>query len=170
MDSQESASRVADALYGWVVDEPAATLSGGLIYQCARQTVALLKDLLHDLLLAAARSDKCDLYRVCDNWQRQGDSLRRRLRRVLNWRDPSARLTEKRVAGEQTACVAVGSAAQKEQVEDGQLDRVAAREGADEQLLILVGQFLGVVQVFRVDRMDGRLAQVGGDLVKQLLL
>lgn len=68
---------------------------------------------------------------------------------------------------EEGAGVAVGAAAQKDEVEDGEADGVTAGEAADERLFVLVGEFLGIVEVGGVDGMDGGLL-VGGDLVEEL--
>lgn len=72
------------------------------------------------------------------------------------------------MAGEEGASVAVGAAAQEDQVEHRDLDAVASSKSLDKRLLVLVGQFLNVIEVLGVDGVDGRLAHFGGDLVEQL--
>lgn len=65
----KAAFGVADALDGRLVDEPAAAVAGGVIDECAwkARSRALLEDLLHDALLAAASSDKGDTHSVCND-------------------------------------------------------------------------------------------------------
>lgn len=74
------------------------------------------------------------------------------------------------MAGEQAAGVAVGAGAEQQEVEDGQAHAVAAGEAGDEGLFVLVGQLLGVVEIGGVDGVDGRGAELLGDLLEQLLL
>jgi hypothetical protein len=74
------------------------------------------------------------------------------------------------VAGEQAARVAVGPAPEQEEVEDRELDAVAGGEARDQELLVLVGQLLHVVEVCHVDGVHGGLAHGGGDLVEELVL
>lgn len=62
----EAALGVADALDGRLVNEPAASVASGIVDECAgkARSRALLEDLLHDTLLAAASSDKGDTHSV----------------------------------------------------------------------------------------------------------
>lgn len=160
--------RKADALDGGLVDEPAASVSRSLVDESAGQTRAGVEDLLHDILLAAAGGNKSDADGVRDDGQRQGDSLGGRLGRVLDGGDPGVGLAEQLVAGEEGAGVAVGPAAEQQQVKDGQADRVAGGEAGDERLLVLVGELLDVAEVLRVDCVHGGGLLVRGQLVEQL--
>jgi hypothetical protein len=169
MVSEESPSRKADALDSRLVDEPTAAFTSTLIDKSARQTTVGIEDLLHDVLLAAASSDERDTNGVVDDWKSEGDALGRRLRGVFNGSNPGVDFTEQFMAREKRAGVSVGSAAEEEEVEDRQTDRVAAGEAGNECLLVLVGKFLQVVQVFCVDGVHGGLL-VLGDLVQKFLL
>ena len=51
------------------------------------------------------------------------------------------------MSGKETARVAVGSAAEKDEVEDGHADGVARGEGVDELCLVVVGEGLEEVLV-----------------------
>lgn len=102
-----------------------------------------------------------------DDGQGEGDALGRGLRGVVDGGDPGVRLAQEGVAGEEGAGVAVGTAAEEEEVEDGEADRVAAGEAGDEDLLVAVGDLLEVVEVGDVDGVDGGLL-VGGELVEEL--
>lgn len=158
----------ADALNGGLVDEPAAPVSRSFVDESARQARASVENLLHDVLLAGAGGDKGDADGVRDDGQRQGDSLGGRLGRVLDGGDPGVGLAEQLVAGEEGAGVAVGPAAEQQQVKDGQADRVARGEAGDERLLVLVGELLDVAEVLRVDGVHGGGLLVRGQLVEQL--
>lgn len=105
---------------------------------------------------------------MCNNGQSQGDSLGGWLGRVLDGRDPGVGLAQQLVAGKQRASVAVGPAAEQEEVEDGQAHGVARGEAADERLFVLVGELLDVVEVLGVDCVHGGGLLVGGQLVEQL--
>ncbi|TLS28666.1 hypothetical protein PpBr36_00442 [Pyricularia pennisetigena] len=165
---EKRVTKKADALDGWIVDEPRTPVPCALVHEGARQARFLVKDLLHNLLLAAAGGDKGDAHAVGDHGQGQGDAARRGLGAVLDGGDPGARLAQQLVAGEQAAGVAVGAAAEQQQVEDRELDAVAAGEAADQGLLVAVGQLLRVVEDLGVDGVHGRLGPL--DLVQQLLL
>lgn len=69
---------------------------------------------------------------------------------------------------EQTAGMSIGPAAQQQQIEDGQLDAIPRGEAVHEELLVLIGQLLDVIQLRDVDGVHDGLAHVGGDLVEQL--
>lgn len=127
----------------------------------------MIKDLLHNVLLAAAGRDKGNSDGVVDDREGKGDALRGRLGGVVDGRDPGAGLAEEGVAGEERAGMAVRAAAEEEEVEDGQADRVAGGEAGDEGLLVLVGELLEVIEVGDVDGVDFGLL-VGGELVEQL--
>lgn len=106
---------------------------------------------------------------MVDDGEGESDALRGRLGRVVDGSNPGAGLAKQRVAGEERAGVAIGAAAEEEEIEDGQANRVAAGEASDEGLLVLVGEFLKVVQVLSVDCVDSGLLTLG-DLVQKLLL
>lgn len=167
---QETSPREAHTLDGSVISEPTAAIAGSLVDEGTGQAIAVLEDALHDVPLATAGSDKGDANGVGDNGQREGDAPGRGLGRVLDGGDPGVGLAQERVAREQAAGVAVGAGAEQQQVEDGQLDGVAAGERPDQQLLVLVGELLGVVEVLGVDGVDGGRALLGRDPVEQVLL
>lgn len=89
---QEGAAGEADALDGRVVDEPADAVAGALVDQGAGEAIAVLKDPLHDVLLAAAGGDEGDLDAVVDDGEGEGDALRRGLGGVLDGSDPGGGL------------------------------------------------------------------------------
>lgn len=158
-----------NTLDGRLVNEPAASLASRLIDKTAGQTVFGVKDLLHDILLATTSGNKGDAHGVGDDGQGQCDAARGRLGRVFDGSDPGAGLAQESVAGKERACVSVGAAAEKQEVEDGETDRVAAGEAGDEGLLILVGELLEIVKVGGIDGVDGGLL-VLGNLVKKFRL
>ena len=96
------------------VAEPANALAGALVDQSARKLAALLRleNALQHVLLSRAGSDESNARGVLHDGQREGNALGRRLRRVLNAENPGAGLAQLRVAGEQRASVAVGTAAE----------------------------------------------------------
>lgn len=107
---------------------------------------------------------------MCHDGQREGDAFRRGLWRVLDLQDPRLGLAQKRRAREQAAGMAVGPAAQQQQVEHGQPHAVPRREDADEGLFVLIGEFLRIVEVLDVDWEDLWFAELGGDLVQNFRL
>ena len=66
--------------------------------------------------------------------------------------------------------MAIRPAAEQQQIEHGQPHAVACGKDADEGLLVLVSQFLGIVEILDVDGEDLGLAEFGGDLVQDLCL
>lgn len=154
------------------IAEPAHPLSRTLINQPTRQLPPLLalKNTLQNVLLARASSHKRYARRVLHNGQRQRNALGRRLGRVLDAEHPGVRLAELRVAGEQAASVAVGPAAQQQEVEERELDAVAGGEDGDEGLFVGVGGFLRVVEEGLVDGEDFGRAEGGRDLGEELFL
>nr|POE77455.1 upf0656 protein [Quercus suber] len=164
--------RKVDTLDGGIVHEPAHFVPGGLVDQPAGQLSALLRleDLLQDVFLAGASRDERDLGRVADDGQAQADALGRGFGGVGDGQDPGVGLAQGGVVGEQRAGVAVGPAAQQDEVEERQLDGVARGEDGHQLLLVLVRQLLHVVQVLRVDGEDLGRGGAGGDLVQQFFL
>lgn len=156
-----------------MISEPADFLTTAFVDETTGKTAAFVvgfEDFLEDFLLGAARGDECDLVRVRHDRQCQGDSPCWRLGAVFDRGDPGIRLAQELVAGEQTARVPIRTTAQQDQVEDGRLDRVLAGETRHERLLVLVGQFLRVVEVLDVDGVDGRCALFAGDLIEEVFL
>lgn len=170
---QAAPARNADTVQSSIVTEPADLFAGALVDQATRQRTALLglENLLHNVLFAGAGGDKGNLGAVHDDGQAEGDALRWGLGRVGNAQAPGVRLAQQGVLGEERAGVAVGAAAQQDEVKQRQLDRVAGGKGGDEELFVLVGAFLGVVEVLLVNGVDFGLAQLlRGDLGQQLVL
>lgn len=128
---QECSPGEANAFNGRLIDEPAASVSRGFVDEGAGQSRARVKDFLHDCALAGAGGDESNADGVCNDGKGQGDSLRRRLGRIFNWCDPGVGFAQQLVVGEEGAGVAVGSAAEQEEVEDGQAHRVARSKAAD---------------------------------------
>lgn len=166
---QEGSPREADTLDRRLVDEPAASLAGSLVDQGTGQVVVGVEDLLHDVFLAGAGGDKGNAHSVSDDGQGEGDALCGGLGGILNGGDPCACLPQQGVAGKEGAGVAVGAAAEEDEVEDGETDRVAAGKAGHKRLLVLVGELLDVVEMCGVDGVDCGLL-VLGDLVEELLL
>ncbi|OBT50303.1 hypothetical protein VE04_09944 [Pseudogymnoascus sp. 24MN13] len=77
-------------------------------------------------------------------------------------------VAEQLVAREQRARMPIRSATKQDQVEDRQLNRIALREVAHEQLLILVRHLLDVIEVRDIDRVDGGGRELGADLGEEL--
>ncbi|KAI6766653.1 hypothetical protein HG531_011875 [Fusarium graminearum] len=165
----ESPSREADALDSGLVNKPAAALASALVDKGTGQATFGIEDLLHDVLLAASSGDKCNADGVVNHGEGESDALGGRLGGILDRSDPGVDLAEQLVAREERAGMSVGSASEKEEVEDGQTNRIAAGEASNKSLLVLVGKFLRVVQVLGVDGMNGRLL-ILGELVQKLLL
>lgn len=157
-----------------MISEPADLIPSTLVNQRRRKAGALLKikDLLQDLLLASTSRDKGDVDSVGDNGQSEGNALRRGLGRVGLSSNPSVLFAQQVVAREERASVAVGTAAQQDEIEDGKLDAVLAGKLAHQVLLVEIGEFLGVVifDVLLVDGVDDGRAELGGDLGDQLVL
>ncbi len=63
--------------------------------------------------------------------------------------------------------MSVGSAAEEDEVEEGEFDGVARREDGDEEFFVLVCHFLRVVEVFFVDGVDFWLRECLGDFVEE---
>lgn len=169
----EATLGIADALNGRVVNEPAAAVARGIVDESAGQarSRAFLEDLLHDALLAGTSSDESNSHSVGDNGQGQRDALGWWLGAILDGGDPGGGLAQEFVAGKQRAGVTVGAATKQQEVEDGQADRVTARKGADQDLLIVIGDLKGLfVKLVLVDGIDLRLAGTCRNLVEQLLL
>ena len=74
------------------------------------------------------------------------------------------------MSGEEGAGVAVGAAAQEQKVKNGKLHRVPASETLDKNLLVLIGELLGIVEVLDINGVDNWPSGGIGDLVKELLL
>lgn len=153
---QERSARERHAFYRGLIYEPADPIACRLVDKRAWQTVIRVEDLLHDVLLASAGSNEGDAHGVGDDGEGQRDALRGRLGGVLDGCDPGVGLAQQRMSGEERAGMSVGSAAEEEQVEDGQADRVAGGEAAHERLLVLISQNLRVAEVLDIDRVDGR--------------
>lgn len=169
---QASSAGHADAFECGVVGEPADLVSGALVDQTARQGAALLglENALEDVALAGTGGDESDLCAVEDDGQTQGDTLRWGLGRVGDAEDPSVGFAEKGVLGEERAGVAIGAAAEENEIEEGKLDRVAGGEDGNELLFVLVGALLSIVKVFLLDGVDLGLAELFlVDLVQQLV-
>lgn len=64
--------------------------------------------------------------------------------------------------------MAVWSAAEKDQVEYRQTDRILSGERCHEGFLIVIGKLLRVVEVFYLNRVDGRGARRGGNVVEEV--
>lgn len=137
----EATLGVADAFDGGLVHKPTATIACGVVDERAGETRsgAILEDLLHNGLFAATSRDKGDTHGVRDHGQGQCDALGRRLGAVLDGGNPGGSLAQEFVAGEQRAGVAIGAAAEQQEVEDGQTDRITAGKRADEDLLVVIG-------------------------------
>lgn len=106
-----------------------------------------------------------------DDRQTEGDSLGWGLGGVGDAQAPGVGLSQQRVLGEERTGVAVWTTAEQQQVEEGQLDRIAGGKDGDEQLLVLVGHLLRIVEVLLVNGVDLGLAQLlARNLVQQLLL
>lgn len=71
---------------------------------------------------------------------------------------------------EERAGVAVGATAEKEEIEDGKSNGVAASEAVDKNLLILIRHLLHIIQMLGINRMHSRLARFLGNLIQQLCL
>lgn len=72
--------------------------------------------------------------------------------------------------GEQAASVAIRTASQQDEIENGRLDRVLGRKLFHELLLIVIGELLGIMEERFFDGNDRRLAFGLGDLGEELLL
>lgn len=92
----EAALGVADALNGRFVDEPATSITGGLIDKRTRKARdgTLLEDLLHNTLLSTAGGNECDANGVRDDRQGQCNPLGRRLGAVLDGGNPGGALAQ----------------------------------------------------------------------------
>lgn len=166
--SQAAPSWVAHAIHSRIIHEPAHSISTPLINKRTRQSRALLKDLLEHLLLPGACRHKRNPHRMVHHGQGKRNPLRRRLGAILNRRDPRVRLAQQLMAREQRASMPIRPAAEQDQVEDRQLDGVALRKVAHEELLVLVRHLLDVIEMRDIDGVDGRGAELGGDLVEEL--
>lgn len=167
---QEASPREADAVHGVVVGEPAAAIAGGLIDEGTRQAVADLEDPLDYVPLSGAGGDEGDVDGVRQDGQGEGDAAGWGLGRVLNRGHPGVGLAQQWVAGKQAAGMAIGTGAEQQEVEDGKLHGIAAREGTHQELLVLVGELLRIVEVLGVDGVDDGPADPLGDAVQQLRL
>lgn len=99
-----------------VVHVPANFLAVGSVDERGgERNVAVVENLVHDLLLGAALCDEGDVAGLCDHGQREGDSVARWFGRVATPRDGFG-LFEQVLVGvtrEQRAGVAVGPAAEQ---------------------------------------------------------
>lgn len=99
----------------------------------------------------------------------KGDTLWRRLGTVFDGSNPGVLFAQEAVAGEKGAGVAVGSATEQKEVEDGQAYGVARGKRVDKHLLIGIGDIGGITSdEVLVDRVDSRLGGVRGKLVEKL--
>lgn len=169
----EATLGVANAFDSRLVHEPTASVTRSLVNDRAGKAggSALFKNTFHDVLLAATSSDKGDPHRVGDHGQGQGDALGRRLRAVLDRCNPGSTFAQKFVTWEKGAGVAIGATTEKQEVENRQADGVAAGEGADQNLLVVIGNLQGLlVEFILVDWVHFGLSSVCRDLVEQFLL
>ena len=166
---QERTTREANALNSRLIDKPANTITSTLIDQRTGQIIRRIEDMLHDLLLSTTSSHKGHPHRMGNHRQSQRNSLGGRLRRIRNGRNPRIGLPQQFMFGEQAAGMAIRSATQQQQVEDGQTHGIPRRKAPHERLLVLVGELLDVVEVLLVNGVDGGLG-VAGDLVEEFRL
>lgn len=157
-----------------MISEPGHLITSTLVNQSGRKTGSLLKikDLLKDFLLARACRDKGNVDSVGNNRQGKGDALRRGLGRVCLRRNPSILLAKQGMAREERAGVAIGAAAQEDEIEGGQLDAVLGGKLAHQILLIEICEFLRIVilNVLLVDGVDDRCAELERDLGDELVV
>ena len=166
---QASSTRKSHPLHSRVISEPADLLACALVDQRRRQTAALfgIEDLLHDILLSSTGSNVSDAERMGDDRQGEGDALRGRLGRVVLSTHPGVLFAQQLMPGEQTAGVAIRTAAQEDEVEHGQLDAVLGSKSAHQILLVRIGDLLRVV--VGLNRVHRGSSQLCRNLADQLL-
>lgn len=103
------------------------------------------------------------------NWVGDSDAFCGRLGAVLDGCDPAVLLSEKLVAGKETAGVAVWAHAEEDEVEDGIPDALLACKCLDKLLLVGVREFLGVVEERLVNGVDLGSLELG-NLGEELLV
>lgn len=154
------------------IREPADLVSPFFIDQPARQTPPFLRleDLLQNLLLPSSRRHKRDFVAVRQHRQRECNPPGGRLRRVLDGGNPCIVLSQQLVIGKQTTRMTIRPTAQQQQIKDGHLDTIFGGKAPHQGLLILVRQFLRIIQILHVDRMHRRLPHLARDVVEPLVL
>lgn len=114
----------------------------------------MVNDTLEHLLFPLARRNKGAPRGVVQHWERKSDATWWRLGRVLNRRDPAVCLVQELVAGEERACMAIGTHSEQDQVKDGEACRVFLGKLSDEDLFVRVRNFLGVIQQASINGVD----------------
>lgn len=98
------------------------------------------------VLLALSRNDERASVSVIDDRVGKGDPLAWRLGRVVQPCNPSVRLAQKLVSGEEGTSVSIRSHPEQDQVEHGEPRRVLLGKESDELLLVLVRELVQVVE------------------------
>lgn len=106
------------------------------------------------ILLGFTGDDKCHTVRVVDDGEREGDSFRWRLGRVFKIGNPSVGFGEQFMAGEERTGVSVRSHSEQDQVKHGESSGVLFSEQRNKLFLVLVREFIEVVQERFVNGVD----------------
>ena len=120
------------------------------------------------VLLALSRNDERASVSVIDDRVGKGDPLAWRLGRVVQPCNPSVRLAQKLVSGEEGTSVSIRSHPEQDQVEHGEPRRVLLGKESDELLLVLIRELVQVVEEGFVDRVD--LFARDGDVLQKGLV
>lgn len=157
-----------------MISKPIHLVSSTQVDQSRRQTPPLLgiKDLLQDILLPTASGNIGNADGVGNNRQSEGDALWQGFGRVGLGADPGVLFAQELMTREEGAGVTIGTTAEENHIENGELDAILGGEDAHQVLLVQIGEFLGiiVVDVIWVDGMDFGSAHLSRDFADQLVL
>lgn len=128
----------------------------------------LIQDGVQHVLLALPADHKGTPISVVDDRVGKGDPLVWGLGRVVQPGDPSVRLAQELMTGEERASVSIGTHPEEDEVKDGEPRRVLLGKEGDELFLVLVRQLVQVVEQGLVDRVD--LFTRDGDVLQKGLV
>lgn len=120
------------------------------------------------VLLALSRNDERASVSMVDDGVGKGDPLAWGLGRVIQPCNPSVRLAQKFMSGEERTSVSIRSHTEQDQVEHGEPRGILLGKESDELLLVLVRELVEVVQQRFVDGVN--LLSGDGDVLEESLV
>lgn len=116
----------------------------------------LIQNRMQHVLLALSTDNERAPIRMVDHRESKGNPLLWWFRTIVQPSDPTIRLAQKLVSGEEGAGVSIRTHTEEDEVEDGESGGVLLSEEGDQLFFVFVGELVQVVEEGFVDRVDLR--------------